>query len=171
MAAATHVRSAAWLVSFVQQMRAAVRSSADADPPPKEGTRSGEKKEAEPRSLERAAVACASRGVPLLLVPEILHGESDSACSRDPATCKHGYYRTFEEIAVRSGGDVHYCSVLPAFPRSTRDRVMVDESHMNPQGYRLLAASIAECMAGADLAKVGTSLAGSGQPADASPRP
>lgn len=91
------------------------------------------------------AEKCRARGTPILLIPEISQSESDAECLNDPRSCRHPYYAVFQQLAGASESDeVYYGDLLPSLPAELRGERMLDEVHMDREGYGLLAWAIAE---------------------------
>lgn len=90
---------------------------------------------------------CRTRGTPLLLVPELSRSENDSECAGDPEACRHPYYAVFQHLAGESESDeVYYGDLLSLLPASFRSERMIDEVHMDREGYGVLAWAMAELL-------------------------
>jgi len=97
------------------------------------------------RTVEEVVQACLSRGVKVLLIPEIHYQDLASNRGKPASEMSHAYYRIFQHLAKKYAQQgVHYASMLERFGAAPWMNYLADDMHMNDDGYRFLAEQIAE---------------------------
>jgi len=144
MGRATSIRTVGWALGALNGLRYSGRLDVVSGPGSETYAAAIERTERGTGSAWGIAEKCRSHGTPLLLVPEIAKSESDSECLNDAEACKHPYYAIFQQLAGESARDeVYYGDLLPLLPAAFRSERMIDEVHMDPEGYGQLAWAMA----------------------------
>lgn len=83
---------------------------------------------------------CVGRGKKVVLIPEVTVKDIKKGRGTE-----HDYYEIFQELAERwAGRGVYFKTVLDAFIPEIAFSYIIDEMHMNDQGYTFLADQIAD---------------------------
>ena len=90
---------------------------------------------------------CTARGVPLLLIPEVMRTEVLSRGEDNKPDPDGSYHKIFQLIADEFlGQGVHSVSLAPRYDAKLVYSYFHDEVHMNAEGYSYLARLIADAV-------------------------
>ena len=109
------------------------------------------------QSVERTIRTCISRGIKVLLIPEI-QIEDIRASVSDPRAARlnryNRYYEIFSRLARKYADQgVYQVSFLDRFVNAPWSSYLIDSMHMNEKGYRFLAQLIMEYLLEQNLVK------------------
>ena len=103
-----------------------------------------------PETARELVRICASRRIPLLLVPEVLRrgvAVPSSTATGNSTLLLRPYADLFGELARDNhGAGVRFATVYSTFTPAMMERYMFDQVHMKPAGYRVLAGAIAAAL-------------------------